>query len=87
MAAGDLPADEALAADELGEILRSERDRYRDELCDRRRRLFDARWIEESPPTLKTMGERLGVSRERTRQLEQKMLNELGDRVRARLAA
>lgn len=87
MAAHDLPADEALAAEELGEILRSERDRYRDELSDRRRELFDARWMEEAPPTLKAMADRFGVSRERTRQLEQKMLHELGDRVRARVAA
>lgn len=87
MAASGLPADEALADDELAGIVRVERDRYRQSLSPRRRQLFDARWVGDERPTLKEMGERLGVSRERARQLEQKMLSELGDRVRSRLAA
>ena len=87
MAAATVPADEALADEELAGIVRVERDRYRQSLSPRRRQLFDARWVGDDRPTLKEMGDRLGVSRERARQLEQKMLAELGDRVRSRLAA
>jgi RNA polymerase sigma-32 factor len=87
MAADALPADEALAQHERCEIVRAERDRYRPTLPARRRALFDARWLDDVSPTLREMGERLGVSRERARQIEQKMLSELGERVRDRLAA
>ncbi len=87
MATADAPVDERLADYELAAILRFERDRYRNSLDARRRTLFDARWVAEPAPTLKTMGDRLGVSRERARQLEQKMLGELGDRVRSKAAA
>ena len=87
LAVDGVPADEALANDELRRIVKRERDRYRRTLSPRRRELFDARWIDEERPTLKEMGDRLGVSRERARQLEQKMLGELGERVRHSLAA
>ena len=87
MPAAELPADDALADHEVDEILRFERDRYRDSLSGRRRELFDARWMVDSPQSLRKMGERLGVSRERARQLEQRMLGELGGRIRARIAA
>ena len=87
MSAANRPPDDLLADEEIARIVRRERDRYRRTLSPRRRKLFDARWVDEERPTLKEMGDRLGVSRERARQLEQKMLTELGDRVRARLAA
>ena len=87
MAASLVPADEVLADDELVGIVRVERDCYRGSLSPRRRQLFDARWMGDVRPTLKEMGDRLGVSRERARQLEQKMIAELRDRVRDRLAA
>jgi RNA polymerase sigma-32 factor len=80
---GDLPAaDDALAAAELADIVRQERDEYRASLPARRLALFDARWMDDDRATLQEMGDRLGVSRERARQLEQKMLGELGARVR-----
>jgi RNA polymerase sigma-32 factor len=87
LATSERPADDAIAEQEIAAILRFERDRYRGSLSGRQRELFDARWLQESPPTLKTMGDRLGISRERARQIERKMLNELGTRVRAKVAA
>ena len=80
-------ADDALADEEIAAILRFERERFRDSLDERRRKLFDARWVDPSPPTLKAMGDRLGISRERVRQIEQRMLHDLGERVRAKVAA
>jgi RNA polymerase sigma-32 factor len=87
LAAAQAPADEALGDEELAAILRGERDRFRASLSDRRRALFDARWLDDDAPTLKEMGDRMGVSRERARQLEQRMLEDLAERVREKLAA
>ncbi|MGZ3427994.1 MAG: sigma factor-like helix-turn-helix DNA-binding protein, partial [Polyangia bacterium] len=87
LATSERPADDAIAEQEIAAILRFERDRYRGSLSGRQRELFDARWLQESPPTLKAMGDRLGISRERARQIERQMLDELGTRVRAKVAA
>lgn len=82
---GDVAADDAAAGKELAGIVRSERDRFRAGLQSRKRALFDARWMAEDPVSLQEMGERFGVTRERARQIEQKMLRELRERVKARL--
>jgi RNA polymerase sigma-32 factor len=87
LAARDTPADEAAATHELHGIVRRERDAFRAGLDQRRRALFDARWVDEDTPTLQEMGDRFGVTRERARQLEQRMLADLRLRVAARLSA
>lgn len=48
LATGDLPPDEQLAARETAAVLVAERDRFRETLDDRRRQLFDARWMTPS---------------------------------------
>jgi RNA polymerase sigma-32 factor len=87
LAARDTPADERTAEHELDVIVRRERDAFREELDPRRRALFDARWLGDEAPTLQEMGDRFGVTRERARQLEQRMLSQLRARVAARLSA
>lgn len=87
MATSDRRADDALADDEIAAIVRFERDRYRHTLDARRRHMFDARFVEEAAPTLQELGAQFGVSRERARQIERKMLDELRDRVAPRVAA
>jgi RNA polymerase sigma-32 factor len=44
----------------------------------RERRLFEGRWLEDEPRTLTSMGDELGVSRERTGQIERRILGRLG---------
>jgi RNA polymerase sigma-32 factor len=44
-------------------------------LAPRDRQFFRARWLSEDPPTLQAMGVRFGVSRERARQLEARLLD------------
>jgi RNA polymerase sigma-32 factor len=77
------PADETAAAHELHGIVRHVRDRFRAGLDQRRRALFDARWLGDEAPTLQEMGDRFGVTRERARQLEQGMLSVLRERLAA----
>lgn len=85
--AAQIAADDAMGDEEAAAIVRDERDDFRASLKPRWRTLFEARWLDEDAPTLKEMGDRLGVSRERVRQLEQRMREDLGGRVRQRLAA
>jgi RNA polymerase sigma-32 factor len=81
------PPDELASAREIARIVRVERDRFRARLDRRRRALFDARWLDDDTPTLQEMGNRFGVTRERARQLEQRMLRELRVRLEGRLSA
>lgn len=77
-----------LAIDHEAElIVRQERDRFRSTLTGRQLEVFDARWLGDDAPSLQTLGKRYGVSRERIRQIERAMLDELGCRLRPRLAA
>jgi RNA polymerase sigma-32 factor len=82
-----LNAEEELAKKQQAAIVRAERERYRSTLDPRRRAFLDARFGDDDRVTLQEMGDRFGVSRERARQIEQKMLGELRVRMRRGLAA
>jgi RNA polymerase sigma-32 factor len=81
-----VPIDEVASARQVAGIVKKERERYRATLSGRRRELFDARWLDEEQPTLQEMATRFGVSRERTRQIEQSMLEVLRKRLRPQVA-
>jgi RNA polymerase sigma-32 factor len=83
---GGAPVDELASARQTARIIATERERYRATLSGRRRELFDARWLDEEQPTLQEMARRFGVSRERTWQIEQSMLQALRKRLRHRVA-
>ena len=46
-------------------------------LGDRDRKIFTMRWMRDDPMTLQEVGEKLGVTRERVRQLEARILKNL----------
>jgi RNA polymerase sigma-32 factor len=75
----ELEAEQA----ELHRLFDREASGFRASLKGRDRALFEARWLGDSQPTLASVGERFGVSRERARQLEQRILGQL----RARLSS
>lgn len=85
-AAMDAPADELAMARESERIVRQERDCYRAKLVGRRREVFDARWLVDDAPTLQALGQRYGLTRERMRQIERGMLDELRLQIAPRLA-
>jgi RNA polymerase sigma-32 factor len=53
--------------------------RFGARLNSRDRELFESRWLAEDPPTLEEMGRRFGVSRERARQREDRVLARFRD--------
>ncbi len=46
-------------------------------LSERDRKIFTSRWMRDDPHTLQVVGDRLGITRERVRQLEARILKNL----------
>lgn len=86
LAARDAGPDVQTEQHELEEIVRAEASELRSTLALRDRSIFDARFSEDAVP-LSSLGERFGITRERTRQLEARTMTELRRRVARRVAA
>jgi len=71
------PVDEVLADEELGDMLRLKIHEFGDQLFDKEARIFQGRLLAEDPLTLQQLGEEFGVSRERVRQIEKRLLQKL----------
>ncbi|MBW2050855.1 MAG: RNA polymerase factor sigma-32 [Deltaproteobacteria bacterium] len=72
--------DDLLAKKELKELLRSIMMDFRETLKDRDLDILDNRILAENPMTLQEMGEKYEISRERVRQLEDRIKNNLRQR-------
>jgi RNA polymerase sigma-32 factor len=73
-----LPGPDAAAEDdEFRERLHQVLEAFRVRLKGRDRKLFDERLVTEQPRTLQELGDSFGISRERTRQLEMRLLGRL----------
>ena len=81
-----LPDEAAATAEREGCVAR-EAARFAESLTGRARVLFASRWLSGSPPTLASLGKRLGVSRERVRQLEARLLKQFRAQIPTALAA
>ncbi len=74
---GSMPVDDMLAENEIHERLREKVDEFGATLTGKDRIIFDERLVAEEPLTLQELGDRFGVSRERVRQLEKRLLGKL----------
>ena len=81
----DARPDQAVAQGEFAQLLRSKLDAFAATLEGREQTIFRERWLTETPLTLQELGERYGVSRERARQLEKRMLGRLRKYLEAEL--
>jgi RNA polymerase sigma-32 factor len=77
LVAANAPADESLADHQLKEILREKLAEFGQRLQDRERFIFENRLVSEEPLTLQEIGDRYGITRERARQLEAKLVKDL----------
>jgi RNA polymerase sigma-32 factor len=75
----DAPADESLAQMELLSLMREHLVEFRSTLAPASKELviFDKRLVAEEPLTLQEIGDSYGISRERVRQLEQRVTTKL----------
>ncbi len=69
--------DQAVANNEFATLLRAKLEEFAQELEGRDQHIFRERWLTDEPQTLQEIGDKYGVSRERARQLEKRMLDRL----------
>jgi len=79
-------ADEVLAEDELRGIFHQELLAFRGQLDDKERDILDRRLLAENPMTLNELGEVHGISRERIRQIQERLLAKLHDHMRDKIS-
>jgi RNA polymerase sigma-32 factor len=77
--ANDMPADEQLADHELRGLFRKKLAEFIKTLDEREEDILRNRVLSESPLTLENLGEKYGITKERTRQLEARIINRLRD--------
>jgi RNA polymerase sigma-32 factor len=77
LAANNEPVDDILAEGEIRGLLMEKLNLFRNTLDEREKEILDQRILSENPLTLQDMGESFGVSRERVRQLEERIKNKI----------
>lgn len=70
-------ADDTLADAEIGDQFAEKIHEFGESLKGKERKIFEDRLIAEDPKTLQTLGDEFGVSRERVRQIEKRLLQKL----------
>ncbi|HVV87532.1 MAG TPA: RNA polymerase factor sigma-32 [Kofleriaceae bacterium] len=77
--------DQAVADTEFAALFNAKLDAFQSTLAGREADIFKARWRTEPPMTLQELGDKYGVSRERARQLEKRVLDRLKKFIQAEL--
>jgi RNA polymerase sigma-32 factor len=73
----DLPVDDHLACQEAKTILRDKLMLFKEQLNGKDATIFDKRLLSEDPMTLREIGDKFGISRERVRQIESRVKKKL----------
>jgi RNA polymerase sigma-32 factor len=81
----DMRPDQAVAQSEFSALFKSKLDEFEGTLVRRELTIFRDRWRTDPPKTLQEIGDHYGVSRERARQLEKRVLDRLRKYLRAEL--
>ena len=74
--ASELP-EQTVARNEFQALLREKLDVFAQDLEGREETIFRERWLTEDPKTLQEIGDQYGISRERARQIEKRLLGRL----------
>ncbi len=80
--AQDIPVDDQLAADELRQLFRTQLAEFIKTLNERDEDILRNRILSETPLTLEDLGQKYHVTKERTRQLEARLIKRLRDHMR-----
>ncbi len=73
----DTRPDVRVESDQFRSLLRAKLETFADTLEGREEQIFRERWLTDAPLTLQDLGTRFGISRERARQLEKRLLDRL----------
>ncbi|HLV61340.1 MAG TPA: RNA polymerase factor sigma-32 [Fredinandcohnia sp.] len=77
--------DDVLGEEQIKAALREEMEAFAETLDERERFIFEKRLTADEPLTLQEIGDAFGISRERARQIEAKLVKGLRERLRERL--
>ncbi|HET6612213.1 MAG TPA: RNA polymerase factor sigma-32 [Kofleriaceae bacterium] len=83
--AGSTRPDVQVEENEMSRILRQKLETFAGTLDGRDETIFRDRWLTDAPRTLKDLGDDFGISRERARQLEKRLLGKLRTYLEAEL--
>ena len=78
-------AEDTVGDEELRRVFLAEVERFAESLDDRERQIVEQRLLAEEPRTLAEIGEELGVTRERVRQIEARIVSRLREHLRENL--
>ncbi len=81
----DTRPDVRVESEEFRALLRGKLEEFARGLKDREALLFRERWLTDAPLTLQELGDRFGISRERARQIEKRLLDRLRTYLEAEL--
>jgi RNA polymerase sigma-32 factor len=70
------PVDDRLADQQIKKILHEKLQEFGRALADKERYIFDRRLVAEEPMTLQEIGDHYGITRERARQIEAKLVQD-----------
>jgi RNA polymerase sigma-32 factor len=83
LASNDATPEDRVAAEERFARTRAEIESFLREIPARERTILRERWMSETPATLQRLGDRFGISKERVRQLEERIIAKLRGRLLA----
>jgi RNA polymerase sigma-32 factor len=83
MPSGNATPDQIAEGSELSELLHGELETFRKTLSGKDIEIFDKRIVADEPLTLQELGDGFGVSRERVRQLESRLMGKLREHLRS----
>lgn len=81
----EIDVDEQISLKERRELLKQELDGYRSTLSQKHRDIFDNRILAEDPLTLQELGDKYNISRERIRQIQDKILKKAKEWLMAKI--
>lgn len=81
----DVRVDDTLADAQVGDQFSEKIHEFGETLAGKEKKIFEDRLVAEDPKTLQTLGDEFGVSRERVRQIEKRLLKKLKDFLRDEL--
>jgi RNA polymerase sigma-32 factor len=81
----EIDVDEQISSKERRELLKQELDEYRSTLSQKHRDIFDNRILAEDPLTLQELGDKYNISRERIRQIQDKILKKAKEWLMAKI--
>jgi len=79
IADNDIPIDEKLSQQQMSDTLKEKLETFSSELKDRDRKILHERLLAEVPLTLQEIADEYGISKERARQIEARLIEKLKD--------